>query len=250
MARPRRLLFGEDAELYDRARPTYPDELFDDLVGFAGGPGRAVDAACGTGKVTVGLAARGFGGVGVEADPSMAAVARRNLAPFGGWRVDGAQFEEWQPRTGDVPFDLITVGAAWHWFDAARAGEQAHRLLLPGGWLAIFGHDHRFDEDDPELRREIDAAYAELAPDRDPPAEAADRLPQSGFGAPVVREYPVTLEYTAAEWVDRVLTSSDLRMRAPEVQRELLDRIARAVDAHGGIYVHHAVCRLDAVQHT
>lgn len=23
--------FGEDAELYHRARPTYPDELFDDL---------------------------------------------------------------------------------------------------------------------------------------------------------------------------------------------------------------------------
>ena len=36
MKRELRTTFDEAAELYDRARPTYPDALFDDLVELAG----------------------------------------------------------------------------------------------------------------------------------------------------------------------------------------------------------------------
>jgi hypothetical protein len=49
MTRPQRLVFGEDAELYDRVRPSYPDELIDDVLRLVGTPCRAVDAGCGTG---------------------------------------------------------------------------------------------------------------------------------------------------------------------------------------------------------
>jgi hypothetical protein len=41
MTRPQRLVFGEDAELYDRVRPSYPDELIDDVVRLVGTPCRA-----------------------------------------------------------------------------------------------------------------------------------------------------------------------------------------------------------------
>jgi ubiquinone/menaquinone biosynthesis C-methylase UbiE len=46
--------FDEDAELYDRARPGYPPELFDDLAEVAGtGPGcRVLEVGAGTGKAT------------------------------------------------------------------------------------------------------------------------------------------------------------------------------------------------------
>ena len=43
--------FGNDALRYDRARPTYPTALVDDLL--AGRPGdqlRVLDVGCGTGK--------------------------------------------------------------------------------------------------------------------------------------------------------------------------------------------------------
>jgi hypothetical protein len=49
-AREQRLVFGEDAEAYDRVRPSYPPELIDDVVVLAGRPCRAVDAGCGTGR--------------------------------------------------------------------------------------------------------------------------------------------------------------------------------------------------------
>src|SRR5215212_6661519 len=76
-----RATFQEVPELYDRARPTYPDALFDDLEEMAGlRPGsRVLEIGPGTGKATVSLAGRGYGITGVELGADLAAVARRNV---------------------------------------------------------------------------------------------------------------------------------------------------------------------------
>jgi ubiquinone/menaquinone biosynthesis C-methylase UbiE len=48
-------IFDEDAELYDRARPGYPTELYDDLAELAGvrTGSRVLEVGCGTGQATV-----------------------------------------------------------------------------------------------------------------------------------------------------------------------------------------------------
>jgi trans-aconitate methyltransferase len=105
--REQRLVFVEDAERYDRARPSYPDAQIDQLVAWVGPEARMVDVGCGTGKATRLLADRGMHGVGVEAHPAMAAVAGHHLADRPGWRIDDGGFEEWEPQPGDTPADLV-----------------------------------------------------------------------------------------------------------------------------------------------
>jgi SAM-dependent methyltransferase len=242
--RPQRLVFGEDAELYDRARPSYPPELIDDLVELVGAAAVVVDAACGTGKAAVQLAQRGLRGVGVEADPAMAAVARRNLEDHPGWRVEVSDFEDWQPRDDDGPFDLVTVAQAWHWIDHERGARAAERLLRPGGVLAIFGYAPVFEET--PLRAEIDAIYDELAPE--PPAWSkapAENLPPgAAFGLPAEREYHGETDYTTAEFLDVLLTQSDKRILPADRRELLISRLGAAVEAHGGVYRNRWVCNL------
>jgi len=50
--------FDEDAELYDRVRPGYPEQLFNDLFALGRlGPDSAVaEIGCGTGQPTLPLA--------------------------------------------------------------------------------------------------------------------------------------------------------------------------------------------------
>jgi len=246
--RAQRLLFGEDAELYDRVRPSYPAELIDDVVALVGLPCRAVDAGCGTGKATVLLAARGATGVGVEPDQAMASVARRKLEGYAGWRVDVADFEEWAPAPADVPVDVVTCAEAWHWIDRERGARQAERLLRPGGWLAIWTREGEFR--DSRLRREIDAAYAQYAPRPSMRSQAPrERVPAaSAFERPIEREYRERRDYTAAEWVELMRTSSDHRQLPADTRERLLAAVAAAIEQHGGTFRQHSTCRLWAAR--
>lgn len=241
-----RLVFGEEAELYDRVRPSYPERLIDDLVAVVGLPCRAVDAGCGTGKAAVVLAERGVVGVGVEPDPEMAAVAARNLRPYPGWRVEVSDFEDWRPKAGES-FDLVTVAQAWHWIDRERGTRHAERLLRTGGWLAIFGHDPEFE--DTPLRRAIDAIYERLSPAPSAKSKATRGVADgAAFGPPIEREYRVVRDYSAAEWIDLERTSSDKKMLPCDTREQLLTRLEEAIVEHGGIYRHRAVVRLWAAQ--
>src|SRR5437868_3015668 len=89
-----RQTFNQAADLYQRARPEYPDELFGDLVIAAGlAPGdRLLEVGCATGKATVPLARRGFRITCVELGPELAAAARRNLDGLGAEVIE-ASFE-------------------------------------------------------------------------------------------------------------------------------------------------------------
>jgi len=244
----RRLSFGEDAELYDRVRPTYPTELIDDLVELAGTGAAAVDAACGTGKATVQLAERGLRGVGVEADAAMASLATRNLAAYQGWRVDVSEFEDWQPRVDDGPFDLVTVAQAWHWIDRDRGTRAAARLLRRNGWLAIFAYEPDFE--DTPLREAIDAIYADLAPEPSARSRApSEQLPAgSAFEAPLERAYGGHTDYTTTAYLDVLRTHSDKRLMPADRRDLLLARLGAAIDEHGGVYRDRWVCRLWAAR--
>jgi len=69
-----RATFDEVPELYDRARPTYPDALFDDLVALLPGP-RLLEDRLRHGKATAALVGRGFEVTCIELGERLAAVA-------------------------------------------------------------------------------------------------------------------------------------------------------------------------------
>jgi hypothetical protein len=45
-------VFGEAAELYDQARPSYPEALIDEVIAFAPPSPRVLEVGAGTGKAT------------------------------------------------------------------------------------------------------------------------------------------------------------------------------------------------------
>jgi protein-L-isoaspartate O-methyltransferase len=81
---PLRRTFDTAADLYEAARPSYPEELFNDLVALAElEPGsRLLEIGCATGKATRPLLERGFSVVCVEMGTQLAEKARGNLPAF------------------------------------------------------------------------------------------------------------------------------------------------------------------------
>ena len=244
-----RLIFGADAELYDRARPSYPTKLIDDVLNLVGTPCRAVDVGCGTGKATVLLAERGVHGVGVEPDASMAALARLKLEQYTGWRVDITDFEDWEPNKSELPFDLVIAAESWHWVSRRQGARLAQRVLRPGGWLVAFGYE--MVRQDGAMRRAIDDVYAKYAPGPSVSgmmkARGFDPVGAS-FGQVLKREYPGSHDYTASEWTDTLRTSSDHRMLPSDRLEPLLSEVTAAINYHGGTYRYHYICELWAVE--
>lgn len=110
LAYERSKLFDQEAERYDRSRPTYPDAVIDELLGPEPGGLDVLDVGCGTGIASRAMAGRGAKVVGVEVAPRMAEIARRH-----GIHVEVDAFEDWD--AAGRTFDLITSAQAWHWLD-------------------------------------------------------------------------------------------------------------------------------------
>lgn len=92
----------------------------------------AVDVGCASGQVTAALAARFARVVGVDLDVSAMALA--TAAPNVEFRAAVAEATGLPPAAAD----LITAGAALHWFNTPAFVAEALRVLRPGGVLACW----------------------------------------------------------------------------------------------------------------
>jgi len=133
------------------ARPGYPALVTRRLLELAGGPGaRVAELGAGTGLLSLALSRLGAEVHAVEPARAMLQVLREGAAGLTArTRREGAAGEA-PPgavtavhATGEetgLPggaFGLVVLADALHWMDAARAGQEAARLLAPGGVLAV-----------------------------------------------------------------------------------------------------------------
>jgi SAM-dependent methyltransferase len=215
-----RATFDEDAELYDRARPAYPDALFDDLVQLGGirPPAQLLEVGCGTGQATRSLARRGYEITCIELGESLAEVARQRLARYRQVRVITGSFEACDP--GDSSFDLVLAATSWHWLDRERRYVRAAAILRPGGALAIITTHHVLPADGDPFFREIQEAYnavdagaeADAAPGTPPPLpdqvgdEREDIEASALFGDVKVRRYLWEQSYTEDQYLSLLST--------------------------------------------
>jgi SAM-dependent methyltransferase len=212
--RPRRLVFGEVAGLYDRARPGYPAALIDDLVTWAQPGARALEIGAGTGKATRLLAARGVSVLGIEPSAEMAAYARAATQSLGNVEI---------------------------------IESHARATLEPGGHLVAFWNRPAWG--DTELRRALSDAYCrtvpELPPDGpmhpdNPGAAGPDEswtqaiAETDGLTDPSERVYQWSLDYAADAYVELLGTLSDVRLLGDAGRQALLSAVGGTLERHGG----------------
>jgi len=164
--------FSGRARDYARYRPDYPEALFEFLAELA--PDRTVawDCATGSGQAALGLAGR-FDAV-VATDASMGQIASAVRHPRIRYAVAAA---EAAPLAGGS-VAVVASAQALHWFDRARFWEEARRVLVPGGVIAVWSY-HGFHIDS-EVEAVVHRFYRDIVGPYWPPERA---LVERGYAA-------------------------------------------------------------------
>ena len=134
-------------------RPPYPAETFDLLASLAVGSPRVVlDAGCGPGDLSRGLAP--FVDRVDAVDRSAAMIARGQRLPDEKIRWIHAAIED---AALEPPYALIVAGDSIHWFDWQTAFRRLRDVLAPTGWLAVVYRDWLRE---PQLREHLGPIYS------------------------------------------------------------------------------------------
>lgn len=139
---PARVGFGQGADAYERARPSYPAAAVEWVLDRIPADGTVLDLAAGTGKFTSLLAA---GRRVVAVEP----VAEMRSKIVGAAEVLDGTAEAIPLEEASV--DAVTVAQAFHWFRYDEALAEIGRVLRPGGPLVLLWN--RRDESEPWVDR-------------------------------------------------------------------------------------------------
>ena len=203
------------------------------------GPGRSVlDLGAGTGKLTRALVQTGAQVIAVEPGEQMLSQLRR-VVPAATALLGAAE----EIPLPDNSIDAATMGQSFHWFRHDEALPELHRVLRPGGGIALLWN---WRDQGSELQAQInDLIEPFVPPGRHRGAAWLEPLEASPLFAPSEkREFRFTQRLDVDALVDRVGSISFVAAASPEDRAALAERLHALADVHdGGVelpYVTHA----------
>jgi SAM-dependent methyltransferase len=132
--------FSGHASLYAKARPHYPEALFDWITAEAPARDCAWDAGCGSGQASVALARR-FERV-IATDPSAQQLGNAAAHPRVEYRNEpqdlSAKHGGYHTSIDAHSVDAVTIAQALHWFDLPAFITEVRRVTKPGALFAAW----------------------------------------------------------------------------------------------------------------
>ena len=238
----RRLTFDQVVEIYDRARPSYPDGLVARLFGALPASPHVLEMGPGTGQLTEQLLRYGAQVTAVELGPNLARLLESKLGMHGGLRVMNASFEDAPVEPGS--FDGVVAATAYHWVaDEAKATRPAE-LLRAGGCVGVIdliqvdspvdrGYFDRvqsiYDRYGDTNRRWEPTTYESAMP------RVAEVLRASGLYDHVeVHREPWDQTYTSDEYRDLLYSYSGTQLMTEPERTQMVDELVAVIDDEFG----------------
>lgn len=158
-----RLTFNEDALNYDRLRPSYADELFDDVIHFSdlNSSKSAVEIGIGTGQATLPFLRSGSKVTAIEIGDKLAQFSREKFAEFKTFEVINQDFESVQ--LDENAYDLVYSASAFHWIPKEIGLPKVYKLLKSGGVFAWFSIQPIPVEEHTYIHEEMQKIYDEYS---------------------------------------------------------------------------------------
>ena len=241
--RSRRIIFEEVADLYNDSRPSYPDELIEDIIQISDlqPDGHILEVGCGPGNATVLFAQRGYKLLGIELGKKLAQFARQRCVSFPNTTIVQSAFEDYE-----IPhhnFDLAFSADAFHWIPPEISYPKLMNSLKETGSIALFWHI----DTDPQTdwSKAIDELIQKIAPQFDNPLRSyslewlAGIIKQNfhehcGVEDVTVKSYDWSETIPTDTFIKRIRTYSSHLEMSEELRTKLYAEIRNIINDLGG----------------
>lgn len=246
--------FGEDAALYDIARPDYPRELFAWLRERAELTPRSdcFEIGAGTGHATLPILQTPVRRLlAIEPDARLADRLREKASGDPRLTIEIARFE-----TASLPpafFDFGFAAMSLHWLPRAKALAKSRAALKPGGHFAMWWNVYHNSAAPDAFGRATEHLFAGIEQDPNatsgkPPfaldiAARLGELRSAGFIDVEHRLFERQVTFTPEKLSALYATFSRVRMAPEDTRRRLLGEAERIVrDRFGGVVTRAVAC--------
>ncbi len=221
--------FSDRAIDYANYRPSYPAGAIAALLAGLGEPHQlvAADIGAGTGIASRLLAEQGLQVWAIEPNAAM-----REAAAFHANVTFQAGSAE-QTELLDASVDLVTCFQSFHWFDPALCFPEFHRILKPGGRLALVWNSR--DRQDPFTQdyTQLVQAIANYHPAESRMVSAQPLLTSSLFGTVLQYEFPYQQSLDLESLIGRAQSSSYVP-KDDETTQRLISGLKALCDSREG----------------
>jgi SAM-dependent methyltransferase len=248
--------FDDIVDEYERIRPEWINDIYDDIYKYAKPKQgeNALEIGVGTGKATTPILNMGYNVTAVEINPKMADYSLKRFNQNNNFRVIISSFED---AFLDVnSFDLIYAASAFHWIDAEIGLPKSLRLLRQGGTIALFRYNE-IASPAYELYNKIKKIYNKyydkfynisykqpvrknyndfITPEEIYKGFRFNNLQSYGFVDVTMKFYDVSLEYDSNEYITFLGTLSDHRNLPDNIKFPFYKEIKQVIDDSGGKY--------------
>ncbi|MGL5379896.1 class I SAM-dependent methyltransferase [Clostridium sp.] len=237
-----RFKFNEDGKNYDKYRPTYPKELFLDIINYTeiSIDCKALEIGIGTGQATLPFLELGCKVTALELGDNLTRYVEDKFSNYKNFDVINADFMEYPIETNN--FDLVYCATAFHWLPLEEGYLKVKNVLKDNGAIALFWN-HPFPNRQDDISniankkiydkyRPSDKVIVEFS--KNDCQKHIDELERFGFKDITSKLYYRQRTLTSEEYISLLNTYSDHRALPMEIKNDFELDMKKAIDEVGG----------------
>lgn len=242
VAKGREWTFDTVAQTYEKMRPRYPAELYNDIFKRISidSSCTAVEVGIGGGQATLPILKTGCKVIAVEYGKNLTELCRKKFSKYPNFSAINMRFEDYCCNKESV--DLIYSASAFHWIPEEIGYSMVYQMLKSGGVFARFANHPYKDKGREEMWSAIQEQYAIYMPGASAPNEytnenakwCADIAAKYGFIDISYKLYSRTRSFTADEYVQLINTYSDHNALPDNIKKEFYKKVRDTINSFGG----------------
>ena len=226
---------------YDRWRPTYVAELYEDIFAYKqiNQASKVLEIGIGTGQATLPVLERGCLLTAIELGDQLAEYSKQKFSHYKNFKVINSAFQDFECPPNS--FDLIFSASAFHWIPEEIGYTKVYEMLKSGGVFARFANHPFKDKEREEIHAAMQKIYAVYMPgslggteySEESARSRADISKKYGFTDVNYKLYHRTRTFCAKEYISLLGTYSDNIAIEEHKQCRFFAEIQKAIEELG-----------------